>query len=322
MPGILKKKSGESDTETFERLARGEDREPREREPRVSHDDGETTVELPDDDDDDAEEAPAERPSRADRRHNRYRELEQSTQRLQQENQELMRRLALQQQPAPPPPPQQPATPPPDPHAEREQLLDQREALLQDQWAALSQKDQLAQRQEFLAKLAAVRKDREAIIRARAEENILKQLRPQGQQQGPQLSEQQQFVRNYIIAKYPDVVGHPQAKEWAIVRHRQRLLEGTPDTEDELHNTMEEARKKYGMPSSSRQASAPTANERARFTGSGRGPTGGPGSGSGPRTVKMDKQMRRMATSAFPSLPEEKAIAKWAKEVGANLDSE
>jgi hypothetical protein len=136
--------------------------------------------------------------------------------------------------------------------------------------------------------------------------------------QGPQ--GEHAVMLTMIKAEFPDVVGHPQAAQYADAMFRAKRARGAPDTMETRRAALMDARKEFqlGPVTTSRQPSAAT---KARFAGPTRGAGGG--GDERPTTIRMTREHKRQADAMFPHIKDDgKRHAHWAKTVGADIARE
>jgi hypothetical protein len=141
--------------------------------------------------------------------------------------------------------------------------------------------------------------------------DVIAKLRNGGGQQNPGETVQQQIYRT----EFPDIYRDEKLVARAQHEYQGLLLEGRdPDDINTGREALALARQKYGNP----QRPAPGRSERQQLSSlpsRGAGVNRDNGSGSG-GSVKMDKEMVKMAVAAFPRLTRQQAIQKWANEAG------
>lgn len=271
----------------------------------------------PDDDDPDggegspeAEERPEQRPSRTERRNQRagnYKELKETTARLeqalQQEREARARMEGLMQ--ANMRPPQQQQGPHPAVLEVREAMREQDEFYkaftAQLPTMTEAQKEQAAQRAQDLE----VKKGLAMTRLALAQQGI-------GQAPQPQQIRQMAF-QEQLNMRYADIAADPKATELGGHIARAMFAEGKPQTWETLDEAAEETRRRLGM-KSTKVAPKPTERQQSRFVGAPKGPAaGGPAEA---KPLRITKKQAQMAENAYPSLPPGKAHQKWWNEVG------
>lgn len=113
--------------------------------------------------------------------------------------------------------------------------------------------------------------------------------------------------------KYPEVYDNPKAYQYAEGLYRMRRAD-EPDSNALVDDCMQQAMTRYKLGGRSQ----PTASDRAKMSGV---PTGGSSSGGSrePAGIRMTKNLNKMATAAYPDLPEEEAVKRWVNRTGKRL---
>lgn len=245
-----------------------------------------------------------ERPSRRERRSARgqdfVREAKESAEAARREAQELRERLARMegQMSA------QPKTPAADPHADEEKSLDAQQKGIYARYEAAKANKTLTQ--EMIDGLEGELKQ----VHRKSLQLEIKRMNPQ--QPAASVDEVAQKVRQQgYIQRHGDVIGNQRALGWAQGRMQQLVIgEGRPDNDDLVDEVMAEARQKFGM--TPRHAPAPSQAQRSRLGGVSRGASAM--RDDGPRTVRMDKSMQKMANAAFSHIKDpKKRLEMWAR---------
>ena len=269
-------------------------------------------VPIPDDDDDSEDEAPShhvERPSRKEKRLNRYRKLSEEVAQLKQQ-------LAERQQTPPyiPPQYQEPQRQPSasqhddDVSSELQAVYDQQREL-QLRYAKLSDSERESRYDEFYRQAQKLDIEKNKLI-ARDTARIEAQ-RAQKQAQADLIRTQNADIFNW---RPPGANPHSNPTGGAYfesVWKRMVLAEGKPDTYETMNAALAETRRvlKIG------RSPSPSEGLKSKFGGA---PRGGAAK-EAPKSFPMTKQYKRMARAAYPHLPEEKAIEKWVKTTGRDL---
>lgn len=260
-------------------------------------------IELSDDGDDE-EESP--RPTRKEKKANRYRSLQEERDRLRAELEaERAQRMAAARYPQVTPAP----APKDDEDAELQAIYDE-ERLLQRTYASLSDEEKERKYDEYYDK---------------AKKLEVRKLRTVAKTAGGSRPQTSEVVREILRMQHSDVYNHgadptgqmPSAGE-ALHRsiwQRKLIVDKKPDTLETYNEAMEETRRTLRLPTAKRPA--PDTSFKAKLTGTPHGATAS--SGSGPRTVKMTKEYKRMARAAYPHMDEDKAYQRWANTVGKDL---
>lgn len=137
-----------------------------------------------------------------------------------------------------------------------------------------------------------------------------------GQRQGASTEDVVVQVRRQQMAeRNSDIVADANRLRWAQGRMQMELAEGKPDTEATVEDVMEQARRKFGLPSK-RTRPAPSAADKRRLGGMGRGG----GSSDARRTLSLSRTDKDMADAAFPHVKDErKRHEMWARGAGRKL---
>ncbi len=112
---------------------------------------------------------------------------------------------------------------------------------------------------------------------------------------------------------HSDITHDPRRWEWAHARWVQRKAEGQADTIEMADEVMEEARIKFGLQPRKSRGSRPDPATRARLSGISAQAQGG---GQEVGLVKMNAMERKMAREMYDKLPPEQAYQKWANGPG------
>ncbi len=288
-----------------------EPKEPVDKKPVEPADDGTIEVDLSepegddgeDDDSDDTD--PGPRQSNSRRRASRYREEQERATRLQQENEQLRQASQIQAQ-------------------QYQQWLQSQQAGQQQQQQNEEIKKIFSEQEDAYAAFKALEaagalnettinqyKQRFQDIEIRKYQAMAKASGGGGQQMTPQqvmaINQRQQ-----LINRYGDVLQHPHASGWSLGTHAARVAAGEQDSEALRDEVAEEARKRFGLPSQVRR-SAPTANNRAKYTGMSAGANGSArASASGGNTMTLSKEDVKMATAMYPKKPQKEAVRLYA----------
>jgi hypothetical protein len=269
-----------------------------------------------DDDDDDAAPVapraePSSRPGRKERRQERaanFREMKERSERLERELQETrMAQARMEGHYAANLQRQQPQGPHP-----LEQELD---AVLREQddfyktFHATAGTMTEAQRAEAGQRASQLEK-KKLLAAARLERAQSGITPPQDPRQQQQVAFQMQ-----VDARFPDLAASPeQVRRWGWARVQQLQLEGRhQNIWDLMDEAAEDTRKQFAM-KGTRGAPKPTAETKAKFVSTSKGPSGGGGAENKP--IRINKKQAEMAEKAYPNLPSGKAHQKWWNEIG------
>jgi hypothetical protein len=264
------------------------------------------------DDDDDAgqPEAPPENAkARKRQRGSNYRELTETTKRLEQQLQEErtararmegLMQASLQQ-------PRQQQTGPHPIDQELDRVFEEQDSFYK---LLTSRTDKLSPQEQT----EATRRARELEIRKgellAARANLRMGV---GRAQSPQEVQQQAFQAQ-LQMRYPDIAAHAQASEYGGHLARAKIAaKGGVVTWDLLDEAAEETRKQFGM-TSAHKPPPPTKETKAKYVGTSKG-AGSNGNGEN-KPIRIDKKQAQMAENAYPHLPAGKAHQKWWNEVG------
>lgn len=261
---------------------------------------------APPDDDDEVEQTPVDdepaeedepRQSRADKKRNRYRELQERAEAAERDRAEMAGRITQMQQlydeARRAPPQQQQRTEQRDELSEkldsvyREQDLLYRE--LQARGKTLTQED-----------ISKYEKRARELDEQKHELIADRKLRATGggrAQQDPGAA-----VGAFLQMQYSDVYGNPQALSWAQARYQMLKAEGRPAGFEVLQEVMSETRQRYRLPGGQqqqRQAAPPRASQQARYAGAPRGGGAGGGEADEQLSVPRKPEYVRMAKSVY-----------------------
>lgn len=145
--------------------------------------------------------------------------------------------------------------------------------------------------------------ERESLTERRATERALAEI----QKRIPQAQTNQSYEEQVLRSEFPDVIGHPQAFQYAHGQYLQRLAEGEKPTLDNQRKALADAAVKFRI--RQQTAPGPSETERQKF---GSVPAQAAPRGTG-REVTLDPAQRRMALQAWPNLEEHEAYARMAK---------
>lgn len=126
--------------------------------------------------------------------------------------------------------------------------------------------------------------------------------------------------KEVIKATYPDIYGHsnPAVAQHAAATYQALRATGLPPTKETFERAVGETRKAFRLEGATPRRPPPDEAARRRLSGAGSG-TGRSG-GAAPVVVRMTKDQRRMADTAYSHLPTEKARHEaWAKGPGRKL---
>lgn len=130
-----------------------------------------------------------------------------------------------------------------------------------------------------------------------------------GERTHAQRAEQAQQV---WVQKYPEVYNNKQAFQYASATFQRRQALGEAVTNDLVDEIMNETLTTFRLG----KKAAPTASERSRLSGV---PSAGSGGNAKAMGIVMNPAFTRMATAAYPDLPEKDAIKKWVDGPGKRL---
>jgi hypothetical protein len=269
--------------------------------------------EKPEADGDDAPEIGDARPSRRERRANRFAEAEEARIRAEERakvlEQELERR---NQQPVPvyqPPPQNQP-----DPlelatkrlQQEHEDLVATYNARFQATSGQLPPDEQA----QFRERGWALKNKSEELAALR----MMQKMGKLGPQQNQGMTEQQ-FVQMQLQSEFPEVYADPRLIQRAGLKFDELVLDGEPATIATSRKAMAEIQARFAPG----RRPEPDQKLRQKLTGISAGPGSGPGGRGGRQTIEMTPDYIKMAVRTFRHLPRNQAIQKWANEVGPGL---
>lgn len=260
--------------------------------------------EEPGSEDDDRE---PERPTRRDRRQNRYTEMRNEAAQAREEAAALRGRLEAQEQylrqlrEAPARPPEPAKDPVTELAAEKDRLQKQymaahrAGAVTEEIYASYSQQYHALEQKISDARLDARLAEREA-----------------------QLSQQMQ--EQAIRAQHSDVFDHPSAARWARGYYEQERAKGRHGDKALFDESMEQARATFRLSG----RGGPTRETRARFAGT---PSAAAGGGSADRApsgaVTLSKEQRAMANAMYPHIKDpQKRGQLWWNKVGRTADND
>jgi len=145
--------------------------------------------------------------------------------------------------------------------------------------------------------------ERKFELRARRRE---RQAAPSPQQRAA--DENMQLLR----ARYPDVCSNPRAFQEAVLEHRLRVTQGSPDNWDTTDQVMKSVRGRYKMGDSGKREVDPTLSRK--LSGQSKGASGG--GGDPPTAVRLKPIDVENALAAFPHIKDEKVrLAHYAKVI-------
>lgn len=266
--------------------------------------------EKPEADGDDVPEIGDARPSRRERRANRFAEAEEARIRAEERakvlEQELERR---NQQPVPvyqPPPQNQP-----DPLELATKRLQQEHEDLVATYNARFQ----ATNGQLPPEEAAQFRERGWALKNKSEElaafRVLQKTGKLAPQQPQGLTEAQFYAMTYQ-QEFPEVMRDPKLAARAARRFDDLVDDGEPPDINTGRKAMAQVRDQF-VPG---RRPEPDQRLRQKLTGIGAGPGSGPGGRGGKQTIEMTPELRKMAVRAYKHLPPNQAIQKWANEVG------
>jgi len=259
--------------------------------------------------------ADPQRPSRADRRSARYREVEEARIRAEERARVLEEELGrVRQQPAPqmyvPPPPQQQG---PDPVAIAEARVRGEYDQMNELWQAKMRSGQMsdADVKAFQEKSWEITKKMQELAAVRVQ-----RVAPQN----PGGMTQAQFIQFTLQSEFPDVYNDPAAMElaqakWTLAVREQRK----PDSIQTSREVLQEVRNALGRGNSP----PPDHGTRNRLTSVRSGAQGAAlqQTSNRPQTIDFGRhpEWKKMAVTMYSHLPPAQAMQKWANEVGQHV---
>ena len=267
-------------------------------------------LEVDEEDEDDEDEPQQAAPTRQEKRRNRYRELEERRRDAERRAEEAEHRARLAElQHARP---QQSQEPQEDPHEQELNAAYEEQSQLNQEWEEVL--NAVPAGQAVPTGVAAAYRKRAIELQKRINdahaERVVARRQPQG-------GTQNDFVRQRLEVDYPDIMSNGRAQTYLRARAAQILVER--GQEQLTWQVVQEAAEQTmrGFLKKTPQRGAPSANDRQRYTGIGRG-AGSGGSGGG-RSITMDRHQQKMAEGMYPDLPAKQAHQKWANTVGKKL---
>lgn len=255
-------------------------------------------------DDDGAPEEEEPRPSRKQRRANRYREQEERANAAERERDELRERLDRLES------------------SHREQVQGFARRVAESGPGPSSHEDSLAgvykKQEELLSDYNSLLKsgqmtpDVERRYQDRYREIEREKLeavaREQIQRMQPQIENDAQV--RAIRERNRDVFGDHRASAWAKGRYEQMVADGEPASEATIEKAIDESRRRFRLGG----YKEPTQRDRSRYTGSSPGPAGSSG-----RSFALTPQLKEWADETYPHIPESKRYQHWFNEVGKKM---
>lgn len=135
--------------------------------------------------------------------------------------------------------------------------------------------------------------------------------RREAERQPPPQVQHQHDLMATLRARYPDVVGNPDAFQWALARYQTLVRHPNPkeratDDWNTTERVMQETREEFGMA----QRSDRTPEQR-RFAGSPAGASGV--SGETPKKILLNPEEKKRADAAYPHLAEAERYKRYAQ---------
>jgi len=197
---------------------------------------------------------------------------------------------------------------PPDPYEREVDRISREQNMVNTEFSALPPEQQQAREAEFRKRWHDLDREKLRII-ARSEFE-----RSGGGQR--QVDPERAAYQAALRMQHPDLfpTDRPNVTKAFQAEYQRLVLVGHADHPDTVKLAADNTRKAFRMPIPGRPA--PTVQERARLSGQ-RSSSGGAPTGSGPTKIKITKEIRMLATAAYPNLSEKDAVARWAKRVGA-----
>lgn len=122
-------------------------------------------------------------------------------------------------------------------------------------------------------------------------------------------------VRAMVRAQFGDVEAHPKALDYAQGEFMRLRAIGRPDTWETLESSMLAAREQFGL--APPRGAPPSPQRKQALSGPAfRRSAPQQDSDDGGSTIRMTKELRTMARSLYPGLPEKEAYQKWAQGAG------
>lgn len=294
----------ERDIERVKKASKEESEDPKPKKPE-SQDDDDDEVEFEDDGDDG--DIPNE-PTRKEKKRARYREQQERAERAERAYEQAMaNQQALMQQIIAS---QQQSREPAQPNKSFEDRYRDTEFELVDLRQEFSRRSmEYAQAQQNMPRDELARFiDRQREIEVRKQELLSERYIERNNllpQQVDPRQQQAQMELAVLRAQYADVTQNQQAALYTDYAYKRLRAEGKPDTIETARLAFEEARKTVLKKTPS--APRPTEAQRSRYTGqpNGAAPARG-GEEGGPKLIKMTKEMRRMADTAYPHIKDDK----------------
>lgn len=129
----------------------------------------------------------------------------------------------------------------------------------------------------------------------------------------PQMAEQQRF-QIQVDARYPDIAANPRAARVGRAILDRMLAEGKPFTWETFDEAAEETRRNPALGLKPKGAPSPTPRQRQQYAGSPKGPAAG--TKETPRKITLTKGEVAMAEKMYPGLEPRQAHLKWYNEIG------
>jgi hypothetical protein len=297
-----------------------------EKKPKASDEDEEEGKEVSTEPDENDDEEPAKagesEESRAEKKRNRYREVREEAKREKeradslerQANEERTARIAAQtaaemyarQQQAPP---QQQV----DPWAESEKYVKDKFQFIISETQRLKGENRLDE--ESTRRLQSEWIDNQQRQQELVTRKLMWQQNMLQRQQAPEWENQQRLaaVEARLVAEYPEVMNHQQAKAHASAGWQMAIAAGKPNSWDTAREVMATTMRAFRL---GRPPPVDEATKR-RYSGVGGGSNGA--AGHAPGKFRMSKAHEKMAEGRYPNLPPDKAHQKWAQTIGKKI---
>lgn len=269
----------------------------------------EVSIDEDDDEDDDPVDTGRRGPTRKEKKQNRYRQLMEERdadrarlQQLEQQNAQMQAYMqGLSQRQAP-----QPQQPEDDP-LEREY-----QSILRDQKLLL---------QEHAAYGQNITAEQQADMERRAAQLEKRKLEWGGhmanRRAGIRPIPPEEAVKTQLMARFPDVMGNPQAQSYMVATFNRLRARGLPDSMETVEEAVAETRRDLRIGAAAR-APAPSPGMRTKLAGASRGSGGG--GGGGESSITMTKEYRAMADALYANIKDPmERYKKWARGPGRKL---
>lgn len=264
-------------------------------------------VDLDDSDDDQDGDEP--QMSRKDKKRNRYREALERAEAAEKEAAAVKARLdAVERRMVQPPPVYQPPTPTEDPSASKlREIREQQKNLRTVYGARISDRNNPPSQEELnrLDQQFSELEDKatEIIVERKIGSRVSNQPNDGG-------------LNQMLQARYLDLVSNPQARQSALGLYMMKVAEGATPGIGLLDDVADETYKRFRI-GPYRKGVPPSKGAKHKLSGNPAGSADRPSGNSSPRTITMNKDMRKMADAWGPHLPPKERYVAWAKGPGA-----